>query len=102
MAEEEEVMQPLFEELYTTEELLEIHARLIASIGPEEMLASMRIMLPANDLDVRWTPKTAALTTDASVPIANMKTPSTSAPTNRRSSGAFCNPAWEAKDTSAA
>lgn len=53
MAEEEEVTQPLLEELYTSEELHEIHARLLASIEPGEMLASMKIMLPANEFEVR-------------------------------------------------
>ena len=54
MAEEEEVIQPLLEELYTTEELLAIEDRLRASIPPEKMLAFARFMLPANDPDVRF------------------------------------------------
>jgi hypothetical protein len=53
MAEEEEVMQPLLEELYTADELHEIHDRILASIAPAEMIASMKIMLPANDFDFR-------------------------------------------------
>lgn len=53
MAEEEEVIQPLLEELYTSQELGEIHDRLLASIAPDEMLAAMKIMLPANDFECR-------------------------------------------------
>ena len=53
MAEEEEVIQPLLEELYTPGELREIEGRLIASIAPDEMLAAMKIMLPGNDLAFR-------------------------------------------------
>jgi hypothetical protein len=53
MAEEEEVTQPLLEELYTSEELMDLQNRLIASIAPDEMLASLKIMLPANDFAFR-------------------------------------------------
>lgn len=53
MAEEEEVTQPLLEELYTSEELVELQGRLRSSIGPDEMLGSLKIMLPANDFAFR-------------------------------------------------
>jgi hypothetical protein len=53
MAEEEEVIQPLLEELYSTDELHELHDRLVSSIPAEEMIASMKILLPANDIDFR-------------------------------------------------
>lgn len=53
MAEEEEVMQPLLEELYTTAELEELHGRLLAAIPPEEMAVFARFMLPANDFEFR-------------------------------------------------
>ena len=53
MAEEEEVTQPLLEELYTSDELQALEGRLLASIGPGEMLAAMRIMLPGNDFEFR-------------------------------------------------
>ena len=53
MAEEEEVTQPLLEDLYSPQELELIQARLLASIGPDEMLAAMKIMLPGNDFDFR-------------------------------------------------
>ena len=53
MAEEEEVTLPLLEELYTNEELEAIEGRILASIGPEEMLSAMKIMLPANDFEFR-------------------------------------------------
>jgi hypothetical protein len=44
MSEEEEVAQPLFETLYTGEELARIQSGLLAGIGPEEMLAFLRVM----------------------------------------------------------
>lgn len=53
MAEEEEVTQPLLEELFTTDELSDLHDRLLASIPPDEMLAFLRFMLPANDFEFR-------------------------------------------------
>lgn len=53
MAEEEEVIQPLLEDLYGAEELDELHDRLLASIAPEEMAVFARFMLPANDFDFR-------------------------------------------------
>jgi hypothetical protein len=53
MAEEEEVTQPLLEDLYSPSELEALHARLLASVGPDEMLAAMKIMLPGNDFDFR-------------------------------------------------
>jgi hypothetical protein len=49
MAEEEELAQPMLEELYAPEELHAIHAELLASIEPEEKFAFMRFMLPAVD-----------------------------------------------------
>jgi hypothetical protein len=45
MSKEEQVIQPLLESLYTGEEIHEIHVRLLASIGPEQKFAMMRLML---------------------------------------------------------
>lgn len=53
MLDEESVMEPLLEGLYTTEELTALHDAIVASIGPDEMLAFTRVMVPANGTDVR-------------------------------------------------
>ncbi len=53
MAEEEEVIQPMLEELYEPAELEAINQRLVAAIPPEEMTVFARLMLPANDFDFR-------------------------------------------------
>ncbi|NUO50164.1 MAG: hypothetical protein HOV80_15025 [Polyangiaceae bacterium] len=53
MLDEESVMEPLLESLYTTEELTALHDAILASIGPDEMLAFTRVMVPANGRDVR-------------------------------------------------
>jgi hemerythrin-like domain-containing protein len=44
---EEEVIQPLLEELYSREELLSIEEALVASIPPDVMMAFLRVMVPA-------------------------------------------------------
>jgi len=53
MLEEELVVEPLLEQLYTQKELEALHHELLASIGPDEMLAFTRVMVPANGIDVR-------------------------------------------------
>ena len=53
MLEEETITEPLLEALYTAEELVQIHDALLASIGPDEMLAFTRVMVPANAREVR-------------------------------------------------
>lgn len=47
MAQEELHTQTLLERLFTTEQIGEIQARMLASIGPEELLVFLRVMLPA-------------------------------------------------------
>ncbi|MCA9588745.1 MAG: hypothetical protein KC657_25690 [Myxococcales bacterium] len=53
MNEEERVVQPLLERLFTDEELLEMHGKIIASISPGEMLEVTRRMIPAVSLEER-------------------------------------------------
>lgn len=53
MVEEETVVGPLLEALYSPAELEQIHGALLASVGPDEMLAFMRVMIPANPQPVR-------------------------------------------------
>jgi hypothetical protein len=53
MVEEELVVEPLLEQLYTDAELAAIQDALLASIGPDEMLAFLRVIVPANDAGVR-------------------------------------------------
>lgn len=53
MGEEESYAQPLFEKLYTTEELVAIHRSLLADIGPDEMLAFMRNRVAAANREQR-------------------------------------------------
>lgn len=53
MLDEEETIQPLLDEVFDEDELAAIHARLIASITPDEMLATLRVILPALDRDER-------------------------------------------------
>ncbi len=53
MLEEETVTEPLLESLYTVDELMVIHDAILASIGPDEMLAFTRVMIPANGRDLR-------------------------------------------------
>jgi hypothetical protein len=45
MSEEEEYAQPLLERLYSLEELEQLHAAVLADIGPDEMLAFQRVMI---------------------------------------------------------
>lgn len=47
MAEEEEITQPLLEELYSDEELVGLHTNLMAQLSPGELVASLLFMLPA-------------------------------------------------------
>jgi hypothetical protein len=53
MVREETEIGPLLEALYSQQELEQIHGALLASIGPDEMLAFMRVMIPANPQPVR-------------------------------------------------
>jgi hypothetical protein len=53
MLEEETVVEPLLEQLYSAEELRALHDELLAAIGPEELLAFVRVMIPANGQPVR-------------------------------------------------
>ncbi len=53
MHHEETVLMPLCEALFSIEELVAIHDQILASIGPEEMAAFMRVMIPANDRATR-------------------------------------------------
>lgn len=50
---EERVVQPLCERLFTQEELLAIHAAIIRSIPPEEMMLALQAMIPASNLEER-------------------------------------------------
>lgn len=45
MTEEEEYAQPLIERLYTLDEIKQLHAAVLADIGPDEMLAFQRVMI---------------------------------------------------------
>jgi hypothetical protein len=47
MGEEETVMQPRFEELYSAAELRQLNEELVADIGPADKLSFLRIMIPA-------------------------------------------------------
>jgi hypothetical protein len=53
MLEEETITEPLLEALYPVEELEAINDAILASIGPDELLAFTRVMVPANPRDVR-------------------------------------------------
>lgn len=53
MDHEEMVLQPLLESLLTRDELERLHDDIVGSIGPEEMAAFMRVMIPANDPETR-------------------------------------------------
>lgn len=53
MIEEETEVGPLLEALYSQAELEQLHGALLASVGPDEMLAFMRVMIPANPQPVR-------------------------------------------------
>ncbi len=53
MLEEETLTEPLLEALYTTDELARLHEAVLASIGPDELLAFTRVMVPANGREVR-------------------------------------------------
>lgn len=44
---EEEVIQPLLDELYSTEEQQSIEEALVASVPPDVMMAFLRVMVPA-------------------------------------------------------
>lgn len=47
MIQEEEVLQPVLERVFSTEELAATHGALLASISPPDMVLSLRIMMPA-------------------------------------------------------
>lgn len=47
MAEEEEITQPLLEELYSDDELVALNDNLVAHLSPGELAASLLFMLPA-------------------------------------------------------
>lgn len=47
MAEEEEVILPVLQDLFTDEELVAIEARITASLPPDRMIAFSQMMLPA-------------------------------------------------------
>lgn len=72
MREEEEIMQPLLEELYAPAELHAIHDRLVASIPPDDMLVYLRVMLPANDVDFRVGMLSAAMAAMPAAAFAGM------------------------------
>ena len=46
---EETVVQPLLESLMSPEDLQRLEIEIVSSIGPEVMMAFMRVMVPAND-----------------------------------------------------
>ena len=54
MVEEETVVEAQLSSWLTTAELTVIHDALIASIGPDEMLAFLRVMVPASSPDGRF------------------------------------------------
>lgn len=47
MSEEELIVQPLLEQLLTPDELRATYASMIGSIGPEELMVFLRVMVPA-------------------------------------------------------
>lgn len=47
MAEEETLVQPMFEELYSAAELRQLNEELVADIPPADKLSFLRIMIPA-------------------------------------------------------
>ena len=53
MVEEEELAQALLEEIYTAEELQDLHREIVTSIPPEKMLPFVKIMLTGADPVVR-------------------------------------------------
>jgi hypothetical protein len=53
MVEEEELAQGLLEEIYTTEELAELHRTLVGSIAPDKMFAFLRLMLAGVNAEER-------------------------------------------------
>jgi hypothetical protein len=55
MSEEELVVQPLLEALYSLPELMQIHRELLSGIGPEEQAANMRVMVLGATPDERVT-----------------------------------------------
>jgi len=55
MDREEMHAQPAFSAAYTSEELLALHGRLMAGIGPEERIAFYRLMFPAMNREERRT-----------------------------------------------
>lgn len=50
---EERVVRPLVFRLFTSEELRAMHGAILASIAPEEMMFSLRAMLPASNREER-------------------------------------------------
>jgi iron-sulfur cluster repair protein YtfE (RIC family) len=52
MFEEETVIAPLLAERYSPDALWQIHDALMASVGPDELLAFARVMVPGNRIDV--------------------------------------------------
>ena len=49
MVEEEELAQAVLEEIYTAEELQDLHRRIVTSIAPDKMLSFVKIMLTGAD-----------------------------------------------------
>jgi hypothetical protein len=47
MAEEEQFMLPILQGLFTDEELMDMEDRIVSGMGPEEMIAVARLMIPA-------------------------------------------------------
>jgi hypothetical protein len=54
MVEEETEVEALLSRLFSTAELTAIHDALIGSIGPDEMLAFLRVMVPASSPEGRF------------------------------------------------
>lgn len=53
MDHEERELQPVFDRFLSPTELEQLHADIVGAIGPEEMDAFMRVMLPGNDQNTR-------------------------------------------------
>lgn len=75
MAEEERTAQPLFEALYSSEELLQLRAALLADIGPDEGVAFLRVMLAGADPALREVLLAQAAATVPPSVLSGMLTP---------------------------
>jgi len=53
MAYEERVVQPLLERLFTPHELFEMHTSIILAITPDQMMRSLRSIIPASTREER-------------------------------------------------